>query len=78
MIMVFEKDGFSVEVYGDTRNKDGKVPSPGNTLAVHYTGMFQDGRVFGSSRDRNSPFNFEIGNAQVIKCWEEGFMHMKK
>ena len=78
MVMVFEKDGFSVEVYEDSRNKDGKMASPGDTLSVHYTGMFQDGRVFDSSRDRNSPFNVEIGNAQVIKCWEEGFMHLRK
>ena len=78
MVMVFEKDGFSVEVYEDSKKEDARVPNPGDTLSVHYTGMFQDERVFDSSRDRNSPFNFEIGNAQVIKCWEEGFMHMKK
>ena len=50
----------------------------GDTISVHYTGTFEDGRVFDSSRERNKPFSFQIGNNQVIRCWEEGFLHLAK
>jgi len=46
-------------------------PVAGNTVAVHYKGAFMDGTVFDSSLERG-PFEFVLGQGQVIKGWDEG------
>lgn len=63
--------------YVDEVVGDGVSPVKGKTVTVHYTGTFEDGRKFDSSKDRNQPFKFVIGQGQVIAGWDEGVMSMQ-
>jgi peptidylprolyl isomerase len=63
--------------YVDVNVGTGPSPKPGQSCTVHYTGTLENGRKFDSSRDRNEPFTFVIGQGQVIKGWDEGVSTMK-
>ena len=55
----------------------GAQAEAGKTVAVHYTGKFQDGKVFDSSISRGEPIEFQLGKGNVIKGWDEGIALMK-
>lgn len=70
--------------YEDTVPGGGDAAVVGNFVTVHYTGWLFDetapqgrGRKFDSSKDRNDPFDFELGAGMVIRGWDEGVQGMQ-
>ncbi|MEW6282260.1 MAG: FKBP-type peptidyl-prolyl cis-trans isomerase, partial [Candidatus Eremiobacterota bacterium] len=61
--------GMTIEVL---KRGEGPPARLGALINVHYTGTLQDGTVFDTSRERNQPFQFQLGEGQVIRGWEEG------
>jgi len=55
----------------------GTQAAAGKVVSVHYTGKFQDGKVFDSSIPRGEPLTFPLGKGSVIKGWDEGIALMK-
>lgn len=54
----------------------GATAEAGQNVIVHYTGWLTDGTKFDSSKDRNDPFQFGLGQHQVISGWDEGVAGM--
>ena len=62
--------------YADLTVGNGVKPSVGQKVIVHYSGFLEDGTIFDSSRERNTPFSFNLGLGRVIKGWDEGLATM--
>jgi FKBP-type peptidyl-prolyl cis-trans isomerase len=63
--------------YVDEVVGSGPSPRAGQTVSVHYTGWLTNGQKFDSSLDRGQPFEFTLGQGQVIRGWDEGVASMK-
>jgi len=64
-------------IYWDVRVGNGEEAKEGSRVRVHYTGWLANGKKFDSSVDAGKPFDFTIGNGEVIKGWEEGVAGMR-
>jgi FKBP-type peptidyl-prolyl cis-trans isomerase FkpA len=62
----------------DTKAGTGAQAKTGDTVTVHYTGTFQDGTPFDSSRSHGQPFTLTLGEGRVIPGWELGLIGMKE
>jgi peptidylprolyl isomerase len=60
-----------------TKKGTGRQPKTGETVVVHYTGMLTNGVTFDTSRERNVPFEFKLGEGRVIKGYDEGFSKLR-
>ncbi len=60
--------------YEVVKEGDGAVPKASDTVTVHYTGTFADGKKFDSSAG-GEPASFQVN--QVIPGWTEGLQLMK-
>ena len=60
------------------KTTNGQKPVAGQVVQVHYTGYFEDGRVFDSSLKRGIPFEFKVGKGQVIQGWDEGILQLRE
>ena len=63
--------------YWDIKVGTGEVAKDGSHVKVHYTGWLTTGRKFDSSVDANQPYEFTLGQGEVIKGWDEGVVGMK-
>ncbi len=56
-------------------SEEKKVVKTNDWVFVHYTGKFEDGKVFDSSRN-GSPLDFVVGEGGLIEGFEKGVMGM--
>lgn len=83
---VFAATELKVTVYeGPTECEASDKVKSGDFLSMHYTGTIDEssetgekGSKFDSSRDRDSTFDFQIGQGRVIKGWDEGIVGLCK
>jgi peptidylprolyl isomerase len=56
----------------------GKEAKAGDTVTVNYVGvLYKGGKEFDASWKRKEPFQFKLGQGQVIRGWDEGVPGMK-
>jgi cyclophilin family peptidyl-prolyl cis-trans isomerase/FKBP-type peptidyl-prolyl cis-trans isomerase 2 len=68
-----------IEAQNKVKNeaKRSKVVTNGDTVSVHYTGKFEDGKKFDSSYDRWEPLSFQVWAKQMIAWFDAWVVGMK-
>jgi FKBP-type peptidyl-prolyl cis-trans isomerase FkpA len=66
-------------IVDDVTPGTGAVAKTGDKVKVQYTGTLMNGVKFDSSYDHEpaEPFEFTLGQGQVIKGWDQGVVGMK-
>jgi FKBP-type peptidyl-prolyl cis-trans isomerase len=70
----FDENGLGIS---DIVVGTGPEAQVGDTVLVHYSGYFADGRRFDTSIDSGQPFEVIIGESNVIQGWHLGLVGMK-
>ena len=62
-----------------TEGEGDAVAQPGDRITVDYEGRLndKDGDVFDSSYERGIPFDFVLGQGEVIAGWDQGLLNTK-
>lgn len=74
MSIITTESGLQIE---EIKVGEGETASSGHFVSVHYTGWLTNGTKFDSSKDRDEPFEFPLGQHNVIAGWDEGVQGMK-
>ncbi len=69
------KTASGLQYYVITKGTGAQVQK-GQTVTIHYTGYFSDGKIFDSSVERSEPITFQAGMGQMIKGFDEGLLLM--
>ena len=65
-------------VVDDLTVGEGDEAKPGHRVSVHYVGVaFSTGKEFDASYNRGQPFDFLLGDGQVIGGWDQGVAGMR-
>ena len=67
------KSGLKIQ---DLKIGKGAIAVSGKMVKVHYRGTLSNGQMFDQSYGRG-PFEFQLGEGQVIKGWDLGVAGMK-
>jgi len=62
--------------YWDIKVGTGAEAVKGKTVKVNYSGWLTNGKMFDSSVGK-TPYEFHLGQGEVIKGWDEGVAGMK-
>lgn len=65
-------------IVDDVVNGEGDAVEEGDTVLVHYIGTLENGQQFDNSYVKGQPFEFTVGQGQVIEGWDKGLLGMKK
>src|SRR5207248_3980831 len=69
MSSITTASGLTIE---DTVIGQGAAAAAGRDVTVHYAGWLADGTQFDSSKEKQDPFQFTLGNKEVMAAREEG------
>ncbi|CAE8646448.1 unnamed protein product, partial [Polarella glacialis] len=47
-----------------------EMPKEGDLVRIHYIGRLEDSTIFDNSRARGNPFEFHLGEGEVIDGWD--------